>query len=369
MNEKIYYNRTMFIFDVARDWVILTPLRIPAGKKAGEEIAHYIEALRKQAGLIQKVPVQDAEGPAPADTVPVILLNIEGDEGSGFSWRAGYERLEIYGKSPRGLCNGTFDFLNALGIFWPEPQRERLPPLIRAHPYGYDLKVTRASMPSGTDKILRRRILFSGAAMKNGEPWLIWAARNKIDGVIFPIEGEPSFLTGRSARRRREAMLQIAGQYGLMVEIGGWDLSRLVPRRLFASNPELFRMDSGSWKRDRHFCATNPETIGILKKEMERLLLAYPKTDVFHLWPDRGYEKIWCSCPSCRAFTPEEQNRIAVNAAAGVLAELRPGAVVSFFEDADEEGDIPPRKNMFIPPKLPEEPGKEREGWFIAGRG
>ncbi|MDR2019934.1 MAG: DUF4838 domain-containing protein [Treponema sp.] len=359
----------MFIFDVARDWVVLAPLKIPAGKKAGEEIAHYIEALRKQAGLAQKVPVQDAEGPAPADTVPVILLNVEGDEGGGFSWRAGYERLEIYGKSPRGLCNGTFDFLNALGIFWPEPHRERLPPLVRAHPYGYDLKVTRANTPSNTDKIRRRRILFSNAAMKNGEPWLIWAARNKIDGAIFPIEGEPSFLAGRSAARRRKAMLQIAEQYGLKIEIGGWDLSLLVPRRLFSSNRELFRMDSGSWKRDHHFCATNPETIRILGKEMERLLLAHPGTDVFHLWPDRDHEKTWCSCPSCRAFTPEEQNRIAVNAAADVLAELRPGAAISFFEDTGEEGDILPRANMFMPPGLPDEPGKEKEGWFIAGKG
>ncbi|MDR1373518.1 MAG: hypothetical protein LBJ24_00955 [Treponema sp.] len=360
----------MFIFDVAKDWVILTPLRIPAGKKAGEEIAHYIEALRKQAGLVQKVPVQDAEEPAPADTVPVILLNAEDGGGGGFSWRVSYERLEIYGKSPRGLCNGTFDFLNTLGIFWPEPHRERLPPLVRAHPYGYDLRITRAAMPSSNaDKIRRRRMLFSGTAMKNGAPWLIWAARNKIDGVIFPIEEESSFFAGHSAVRRREAMVQIAEQYGLIVEIGGWDLSRLVPRRLFTSNREMFRMDSGSWKRDHHFCATNPKTIGVLRKEMKRLLSAHPKTDVFHLWPDRGYEKIWCSCPSCRAFTPEEQNRIAVNAAADVLTEMRPGAAVSFFEDTDEEGDILPRKNMFMLPKLPEEPGKEREGWFIAGKG
>jgi hypothetical protein len=358
----------MFIFDVAKDWVILTPLRVPAAKKAGEEIAHYVEALRKQAGLVQKVPLRDAEGPAPADTVPVILLNIEDGEGNGFSWRVSYERLEIYGKSPRGLCNGTFDFLNALGIFWPEPQRERLPPLIRAHPYGYDLKVTRANVPSGTDKIHRRRIFFSSAAMKNGESWLVWAARNKIDGAVFPMGEESSFFAGRAAVRRREAMIQTAEQYGLMVEIGGWDLSLLVPRRLFSSRRELFRMDSGSWNRDHHFCATNPETIKVLKKEAERLFLEHPKTDVFHLWPDREHEKTWCSCPSCRAFTPEEQNRIAVNAAADVLAELRPGAVISFFEDTGEEGDIRPRQNMFIPPKLPGEPGEERDGWFIAGK-
>ncbi|MDR1575636.1 MAG: hypothetical protein LBS37_06485, partial [Treponema sp.] len=54
---------------------------------------------------------------------------------------------------------------------------------------------------------------------------------------------------------------------------------------------------------------------------------------VFHLWPDQGHEKTWCACPDCRAFSPLEQNRIAVNSAADVLADLDPRARLSYLED------------------------------------
>jgi hypothetical protein len=361
----------MFSFDVAKDWVILSP-PLPAAEKAAAEIAHYIALLRKQAGLVQAVPVRNALDPAP-EYVPLILLNAEGENrlDTGFSWRAGYDRIELYGKSGRGLCNGAFSFLAALGVGWPEPERERLPPPSRAHPYLYDLKITRANSPSpGTaiqDRIRRRRIIFSGGSrgdsLKKGLSRLVWAARNKIDAAVFPAAAGPSLQDHKHARLR-DALLAAAEQYALIIEIGGWDLSALVPRRLFPAHKDLFRMDSGKWKRDHHFCATNPKTMEVLKKEAAELFRSHPGTDVFHLWPDRNHERTWCSCPACRAFTAAEQNRIAVNAAADVLAALRPGAVISYYETPGEEGTIPVRPNMFRFSRRCGEPGPDADGVF-----
>jgi hypothetical protein len=50
---------------------------------------------------------------------------------------------------------------------------------------------------------------------------------------------------------------------------------------------------------------------------------------IYHLWPDQGAEHVWCACPACRAFMPREQIRLAVNAAAAVIAEREPRALVS----------------------------------------
>jgi hypothetical protein len=355
----------MFGFDVAKDWVILIPAQIPAARNAGEELAHYIAALRKQGGLVQQVPIQDAAAKAPADHIPVIFLNTEGKKRihNGFSWRVGFDRVEIHGKSDRGLCNGVFDFLSALGICWPVPDRERLPPFNRARPYIYDLKHTRSQSPSETDKIRRRRLIFAKhLPAKTGVPWLIWAGRNKIDAVVFSLGDEsPSFsLFGKSSR---EVLLKTVEDYAFIPEAGGWDLSLLVPRRLFISDRELFRMDSGRRKKDGNFCPTNPNTITVLKKEGERIFRANPEVDVFHFWSDEDQEKAWCSCPACRAFTLEEQNRIAVCAVADVLAELNPEARVSYFESTEEAGELNLRSNMFKVSRIPD----ETEGWYLGG--
>jgi hypothetical protein len=144
-----------------------------------------------------------------------------------------------------------------------------------------------------------------------------------------------------------ESFRSLAAQYALFLEAGGWALSLLVPRRYFFRRRECFRMEGGKRIREFNFCPTNPETIRILREEAGKFFRSHPEVRVFHLWPDQGYEKTWCACPSCRAFTPEEQNRIAVNAAADVLLGINPQARLSFYENSDEPGTIAARVNMF----------------------
>jgi hypothetical protein len=146
-----------------------------------------------------------------------------------------------------------------------------------------------------------------------------------------------------------------------------------VPRRYFLLNRELFRMDSGKRIKQYNFCPTNHETISLLQKQAAVIFrraaaAAHTGAAVYHLWPDRGAERTWCACPACRAFSPEEQNRIAVNAAAAVLAELDPQGMISWYEAAEDTGEttgeqaaenageeskLPLRKNMFRLRELP----------------
>jgi hypothetical protein len=121
-------------------------------------------------------------------------------------------------------------------------------------------------------------------------------------------------------------------------------------------------MHQGRRKKDYHFCPTNPGTIEIIAKEGEKLFRAAEGVTVFHLWEDKGPAKEsrpavsdWCSCPTCRAFTPAEQNRIAVNAAAKTLEAVNPDAWIAFFEKPGEGNDIALRRNLFKLEKLPDE--------------
>jgi hypothetical protein len=360
----------MIFFDVSRNWVILSPASVLTG---AEELSRCLGLLRSGAGLsLGPPPVEDASGPAPEDSVPLIVLNAgEGSRSrNGFSWRLGTDRLEIYGDSDRGLFNGVFDFLDALGICWPDPDTEKLPPptgTVQGAAFGnYPLRRDRMYSPSAASPPeLRRLIISEKKKAKDREKLFHWAARNKIDALALSLKDHGLRTPLRPGVSPKKGTLETAERYALILEAGGWDLSLLVPRRLFLFRRELFRMESGKRTRRFNFCPTNPETISRLKKEAARIFRAvlgvFPDIRTWHLWADRGHETAWCSCPACRAFSVEDQNRIAVNAVADVLSKLAPQAKISLYETPGEDGggeetsNIPLRPNVFKLNRLPGE--------------
>ena len=359
----------MAIFDASKEWVILFPPDVPDAKKAAGDLARYIGLLAgSTGGLAEKPPVlMDATGPAPPETVPLIVLNSrDSDSGqNGFTWRAESERVEIYGESGRGLCNGIYSFLAALGISWPAVGQESIPSPAVKDTREFSLSENRVHEPSkyeGKDPAAApwRRFVPAGrktikSIFKRSEAFAAWAARQRYDALIFPLA---AFASGTSARKLKE-LKKIAGEYGIAIEAGGRDLSSLVPRRFFFFRRDFFRMEEGRREKAHHFCPTNPGTIRLIGREAGKLFRAAAAGEarVFHLWPDKGAEETWCSCPTCRAFTPPEQNRISVNAAADVLAVLSPGASITFFEKTGEMGSISLRQNIFGMETLPDDGG------------
>jgi len=347
----------MAYFDVSKQWTVLA---LPEVWRAAEDLARCVGLLRKRAGLPPApAPLVDAAAEAPPPGVPIVVLNAEDARGSrggaaaggrnGFTWRAGSERAEIYGESPRGLCNGVYDFLAALGLSWPAPGREILPP----PPDGsaYPLSTAGAYRPS-RDRSWRRVVAPAGhpALSAPGGPAALcaWAARNRVDSLVVPLR-----YAARAARAG--ARLNPDRGFALSLEAGGWEMSRLAPRRLFLFHPDFFRMEEGRRRRRINFCPTSPGMVRALMAEAERRFRAAPSfIRLFHLWPDRGHEEDWCSCPSCRAFTPAEQNRVACNAAADALARVNPGARLAFYEPDGEDAEIPLRPNLVRLERLPE---------------
>jgi len=362
-------------FYASKEWVILFPPDVPGIKKAAEDLSQYISLLAGLAdGLVQKPPaLMDAHGPEPSDGLPLIVLNCDGygPERNGFSWRTGPERVEIHGESGRGLCNGIYGFLAALGLSWPAPGESILPASQVANLRVYPLSTAGTGAGSAAGNVFApsswkgngpaatvpwKRFVPAGKKelqyiFKKPNVFVTWAARRCYDALVFPLTAFASRRTGRKLEEMRKA----AAEYGMSLEAGGREISTLVPRKFFLLHRDSFRMDEGRRKTDHHFCPTNPGTIDIIAKEGAKLFRAAGQTKVFHLWPDKGADRAWCSCPTCRAFTPAEQNRIAVNAAADVLAKVNPGASVTFSEKPDEGGNIPLRHSLFIMEKLPDE--------------
>ena len=358
-------------FDVSAPWVILAPFPlIPAV----EDLARCISALRRRDGMGKNAPaIVDAAGPAPEDSVPIVVLNMEdaGLERGGYTWRAGPGRVEIYGDSRRGLCFGIYSFLAGLGFSWPEPGRELLPVQPGAGEGGlYPLKERSVYVRSNPAPECRRRLVIPPNTP--GREILAlgrWAGRNGVDALIFSLRDK------RFRRAKKNPADKITAElekdWGLIIERGGWDLSVLVPSRFFFFNRELFRMEGGKRVKDHHFCPTNPETIVLLRRRMNLFLEARNGTGrglVYHLWPDRGAEDRWCACPACRAFMPREQIRLALNVLAALIGEKDPQARISCRGEEESPAEKLPggseitlRPNVFrlteeFPPEGPERP-------------
>ena len=210
--------------------------------------------------------------------------------------------------------------------------------------------------PPGQSSAQKRKRLFINRKTSAKERLKIvnWAAENKYNALVFSLN-DRFFSRGNS----RAEYVKLAKQHAFLIEAGGRDFSLLLPRRLFLFHRDLFRMELGKRKPNPHFCPTNPAVTSRITERARYLFsramahMTVPR--IFHLLPDEGQENTWCACPACRAFSPSEQNLIAVNSAADALAALDPKAWLSFYDfDVETEG-ITPRENTFRL-SLPEKP-------------
>jgi hypothetical protein len=345
-------------FDVSKEWAILLPPDLPLVRKAAEDLSRCIGLLGKLDGATASKPpaVLDAFEAVPTETIIVLNSGGHGPEFNGFGWRAGPERVEIYGESGRGLCNGIYSFLAALGLNWPAPGQEKLPqassPVFPLTSRGaHESSNYTGSNPAAAP--WRRFVPVGKKAvkdiLKNGEAFVAWAARQRYDALVFPL----AVFASTDGSRKLKQLWQFAGEYGIAIEAGGRDLSSLLPRRHFFLHREYFRMELGRRKKKHHFCPTSPGAIRLISQEAERLFRAAEGITVFHLWPDSGAEDTWCNCPACRAFSHAEQNRIAVNIASDVLAAINPDASITYLEKPGEEANISLRNNLFAANPLP----------------
>jgi len=347
----------MVEFDLSKNWTILVsaddgegPLRTLAA-----ELAERIAALRRQADPGGSLPpVLDGSRDSPPEDTPILILNMDGAETrrDGFSWRAGPDRVEFYGDSAQGLRRGVLGFLSAL---------ESGGALSPGKPYLRALSPAKGHEPArAEDSRLRRRFLLTPrgdrargdrARVKDEVQAIRQAARETCDIVVIPVDhrGPAPRTFAEALFHRRQRLYQAARSWALAVEGELCPLSDLVPRRYFLVDREIFRMSSGRRTADRHFCPTNPRTIRLLGDRARAVFRANPHIPLFHLPPEPADSSSWCSCPTCRAFSPTEQLSMALNVVADALAETLPDARLAYTDPSrpgGEESGIRLRNNL-----------------------
>jgi len=124
------------------------------------------------------------------------------------------------------------------------------------------------------------------------------------------------FIQSEQGRR----FLNRCRQLNLNVEYELHAMSDLLPRDLFARNPDLFRMDEkGERTADANLCVHSREALETAAEnavELARLLR--PVTGRYFLWGDDG--RPWCRCSRCRSLTDSDQALVVTN---GLLHAIR----------------------------------------------
>lgn len=113
--------------------------------------------------------------------------------------------------------------------------------------------------------------------------------------------------------------------FNIAVEYEQHAMAELLPRSLFARQPELFRMDEkGNRTADFNCCPSSTEALEIIARNArERALKQQPTTGRYYFWLDDGGKK--CHCPDCKEWEDSDQALVIENRIVRELKKLDPG--------------------------------------------
>ena len=132
------------------------------------------------------------------------------------------------------------------------------------------------------------------------------------------------------------SLLDYAKKQGLEIEYELHAMGYLMPKQLFSSHPEYFRVDAnGNRNCDKNFCVSNEEALNLVCENAVRLALdLYGSSDKFYFWIDDGND-IFCHCEKCKHISPSDQALIVINAMQRAIRKVRPYAQMAYLAYGD----------------------------------
>lgn len=148
------------------------------------------------------------------------------------------------------------------------------------------------------------------------------------------------------------ARIDAAKARGLEVGYEMHAASWLLPRSLFATHPDYFRMDAkGTRQADRNFCVSSPEAMELVaKRAVELAGQLYGSIPSYNFWLDdcKGGA---CQCPKCRTLSASDQQLLYCNRVATELRKSIPGAkfcYLAYFDAIHPPRAVKPAEGVFL---------------------
>ena len=147
-------------------------------------------------------------------------------------------------------------------------------------------------------------------------------------------------------------LLDYAADRGLAIEYEFHAASWLLPRELFASHPEYFRMDeTGSRTARLNFCRTNEAALEIVAERAAMLAKKlYRSTPNYYFWLDDA-RSAPCCCERCRELSAADSQLLVMNRILARLREDNPDAKLAYLAYMDTltpPTQVKPAEGIFV---------------------
>ncbi|HVC33690.1 MAG TPA: DUF4838 domain-containing protein [Chloroflexota bacterium] len=289
---------------------------------AAEELAAYAGRLTGEAAS------RGAAGPGPN-----LYLRVDPSIGPGdaFRLRSVADGLEVASAEARGVLHGVYAYLESLGVRFPFPgASHEVVPRRTLETAGYD----QLDVPS----FARRGMTFSGD-VAHARGWIDFCGKQRLNWVFHHTQFDDGWWV-----QNRDVLWPELQKRGITLELGGHYLPHFVPRDLFATHPDWFRLVDGRRSNDVNFCPSSRPAMEYLQERVRRYVREMPEAQVYNVWADDTAEDVstWCACPDCRGYSSSEQNLITMNAMAQAVRDVKPSAKLVHI--AYHETIAPPRK-------------------------
>lgn len=138
---------------------------------------------------------------------------------------------------------------------------------------------------------------------------------------------------------------------GISIEYEEHMMSSVLPRALFYSNPEYFRMnEKGERVNDANGCPSSAEALEVVKNNAKNIAKSYaPTNNKYYFWLDDGGGI--CHCEKCKDLNYADQALIYENAIIEAIKEINPDAQLAhlcYAASVDPPRTIKPHKDIFL---------------------
>ena len=130
-----------------------------------------------------------------------------------------------------------------------------------------------------------------------------------------PKDSSPEGIAAWYGEAENVRLLAVLRAAGVQIEWEVHALSWLLPRSLFETNPDYFRMnEEGQRTPDHNLCCSNEAALETLRRNAASLAALMPSdTHRYHFWLD-DVSQCRCRCPKCEALTAADQALTVYNA-------------------------------------------------------
>jgi len=239
-------------------------------------------------------------------------INLQIDAGlkaDGYRIKKEGDTVCIHGGNSRGCLYGAYAFLHELGCRWPLPGQQ-----YEVVPERTDVSWSGPEMRS--EPAVRRRGLViypSSSDVEQCVELVDFMAKNGFNFLYLHWNGNSSNCMSN------QELVDATARREMGFAFGGHLLPGCLPRDLFDTHPDYFRMEKGVRTPNMNMCPSSAEAADIIAGNAKRyadIVFRYSNPEILHLYTDDLFDGGWCSCPECAGLTDADQTLKILNAVA-----------------------------------------------------